>query len=66
MDSPERKWWHVVDFKDDFVYAANVPTLEQAEQILDEGYGGLMIVEDDQLTPNMHKEINEAIEKGLI
>jgi hypothetical protein len=48
--------WHVVDFKDDFVLVANV-SLETANKVLEEGYGGLMAVQFDVLTPKMRLEV---------
>ena len=61
-----KKIYHVVDWADDCVIAPNIPTLKQAEQILEEVYGGCMIIEDDQLTPGMIAQINDAIDKGRI
>ena len=60
------KIYHVVDWADDCVIAPNIPTLEQANQILEQLHGGLMIIEDDLLTPGMIAQINDAIEKGRI
>lgn len=59
MSNSENQIYHVVDWADDCVIAPNIPTLEQAEQILEEGYGGLMIIENDQLTPGMIAQIKE-------
>jgi len=76
MTSPvpfeSKKRWHVVDFVDDCVYSVNIPTLKQAEEIADYGHntsypnGGLSIIQDDDLTPKMINEINDAIDKGRI
>ena len=62
----KKKIYHVVDWADDCVIAPNIPALKQAEDILEEVYGGCMIIETDQLTPGMISQINDAIDKGLI
>ena len=68
----DKPFYHVVDFIDDCVYSVNIPTLEQAKEIADHGHisaypnGGLSIIQDDDLTPKMINEINDAIEKGRI
>jgi len=54
--------WHVVDFKDNFVLACNL-TLKQAERVQDENYAGLMIVQDDALTPEMLVEVKKDREE---
>ena len=67
-----KPFYHVVDFVDNCVYSVNIPTLEQAKEIADHGHktaypnGGLSIVQDDDLTPNMIYQINDAIDKGRI
>jgi len=59
--------YHVVDFIDDCVYSVNIPTLEQAKEIADHGHktaypnGGLSIVQNDDLTPNMINQIAKAM-----
>lgn len=68
MDTIEKKMYHVVDVVGDIVYAVNIPTLEQAKEILEETYSGMgcTIIGDDELTPSMVNQINDAYEKGLI
>jgi len=68
MASNEKKIYHVADVVSDIVYAVNIPTLEQATAILNETYSGMgcSIISDDQLTPGMIDQINDAYEKGLI
>jgi hypothetical protein len=68
MASHKKKTYHVADIDGDIVYAVNIPTLEQAKTILDETYSGMgcTIIDDDELTPNMVDQINDAYEKGLI
>jgi hypothetical protein len=68
MASHEKKTYHVADIDGDIVYAVNIPTLEQAKAILDETYSemGCTIIDDDELTPSMVDQINDAYEKGLI
>jgi hypothetical protein len=50
--------WHVVDFRDDFVLACDL-TFEQACLVQDENYGGLMIIQDNSLSPKMLIEVQE-------
>jgi len=68
----DKPFYHVVDFIDDCVYSVNISTLEQAKEIADHGHktaypnGGLSIIQDNDLTPNMINQINDAIDKGRI
>jgi len=58
------KIWYVVDFKDDFVLCADL-SLEQANTVLDENYGGLMAVQWNQLTPTMRDEVLKNVQDVL-
>jgi len=68
MASLKKKRYHVADLVSDIVYAVNIPTLEQATAILNETYSGMgcIIIEDDELTPSMINQIEDAYVKGLI
>lgn len=68
MANLEKKRYHVADLVGDIVYAVNIPTLEQAKAILNETYSGMgcVIINDDELTPSMINQIDDAYEKGRI
>lgn len=50
---PHKKIYYVVDFPDDFIYFTG--TKQECNKVLTEAYGGLMIVDYDQLTPKMRE-----------
>lgn len=53
--------YFVIDIKDDFVLYRG--TLEDCETVLEENYGGLMIVGYRDLTPGMIKSLKELNNK---